>query len=224
MSIPSDEAISAWLDGAADDIQSQEIEAALANDPAFADHVAALAAADDLVRAAYPIDAQVSDELLLRLGLVNSAPAQAAPQPAPQTAQVIDFAARTRAPSAPVRRAWPGNLSRIAAQVVLVAGLGGLATGWWMMSPGAESADAQYRALGNAAQDSGANAIVMFRATTSAADAKALLAKSGAQLVAGPSEAGVWRVAVAPTQRDAVLARLRTAPQVTMAAPIDRDG
>lgn len=221
MSIPSDEVISAWLDGAADEAQSRDIEAALASDPVFADHVAALAAADDLVRAAYPIDAQVSDELLMRLGLVDPVPVHAAQQ----SADVIDFsAARARKQPAPVRRTWPGNLSRVAAQVALVVGLGGLATGWWMMAPGADSPDAQYRALGNANQDTSANGVVMFRATTSAADAKQLLAKSGAQLVAGPSEAGAWRVAVAPAQRDAVLARLRAMPEVTMAAPIDSAG
>jgi len=221
MSIPSDEVISAWLDGAADEAQSRDIEAALANDPVFADHVAALAAADDLVRAAYPIDAQVSEELLMRLGLVGPVPVPAAPQ----TADVFDFAAaRARKQPAPVRRAWTGNLSRIAAQVALVAGLGGLATGWWMLSPGAESSDAQYRALGNATQDARANGIVMFRATTSAADARALLAKSGATLVAGPSDAGAWRVAIAPARRDAVLAQLRALPEVSMAAPIDRQG
>ena len=80
-----------------------------------------------------------------------------------------------------------------------------------MMSPGAESSDAQYRALGNATQDARANGIVMFRATTSAADARALLAKSGATLVAGPSDAGAWRVAIAPARRDAVLTRIDAA-------------
>lgn len=218
---PSDEAISAWLDGVADEATTQAIETALADDTAFAEHVAALAAADELVRAAYPVEPQVPDALLLRLGL--AAPAAAADNAA-ATADVIDFAAaRTRVRQAPppAPRFAPGQLPRIAAQLALVAGLTGLATGWWLMAP---ATDAPYHALGSAAAEASANGIVMFDSAISTTAARALLIAAGATPVSDPSTAGAWRVAVAPAQRDAVLAQLRARPDVTMAAPIDRAG
>jgi len=217
----TDDQIAAWLHGAIDGAEAERIEALVASDPHVATRAAQLRRLDELFRQAAPLEEPLPAELMARLGLnvraadssnvVELAAARAArveqAQPAP--ARVPIFASK----------AW-----RIAAQVVIVLGIG-VTAGQWILTPQAQAPEASYHALGDTpGAEASANALVMFASTTDTAEAKALTSHAGARIIGTRTEAGAWRIAVDPARRDAVLEQLRSMPQVSMAEPLDGAG
>lgn len=222
----SDAEISAWLDGSLDQDGMARMDRLAQDEPGIVLRAERMRHLDDLVRTAVPLEDDVPQALLERLGL--AAPA------APASAQVIDLAAarsrRAAGTPAPRARGLAGGFGRMAAGFALVAGLGlGIAV-WFGAggNPADRPARADYTALGDAARPgqaaAPANAIVMFSAGLPAAQARAILHGSGAQIVAGPSAAGAWQLALAPGRRDAALAALRRRADVRLAEPLDGAG
>ena len=234
--LPGDEQLSAWLDGGLDADGNAKMADLAARNEDVAARAARLRRMDELVRAAVPEEETIPPELLARLGLAQPEAASAAP-----AAQVIDLAAARAArpapapASAPARapapRAWFTGMGRIAAQLVLISGLGlgvmlALGHDRQPATPGAPTeASADYRVLGDASRAApAANALVRFAPGIDAAQAAALARTAGASMVGAPSAAGTARLAIAPARRDAVLARLRATPGVILAEPLDGTG
>ncbi|MFC3175504.1 anti-sigma factor family protein [Novosphingobium bradum] len=233
--LPDDERISAWLDGQLDEEGNAEMADLAARNEELAARAARLRGMDSLVRAAVPAeDEAIPAELLARLGLAPAAPVgEAGAEPAglasaaEGAAEVIDLASvrAARAARAPARSAPRlAGLGRIAAQLLLVFGLGlgiVLAVGQHRETAGPDAA-ASYRVLGDdAAAPAAANALVRFAPGIDALEAQVLARRAGAVLVGPPSAAGTARAAIDPARRDAVLARLRAAPGVVLAEPLD---
>lgn len=220
-----DEKIAAWLDGMLDTDGAARMSERAATDEQVAQRALRLRHLDELVRAAVPQDDEIPDALLERLGL---APSSAAHSSAATVVSLAD-ARRARQPQAAPAFPQPGRTRygfwRIAAQVVLVAGLGLSAT-LWLGTHRASENPADYRALsdlgpaGNVAAPS-ANALVVFDAGTDAAQARSIAQAAGAQIIGSQTEAGAWKLAISAARRDAVLKDLRSDNRVTMAEPID---
>lgn len=225
--MPADEMISAWLDGTLDTEGARRMTELAARDEAFAHRADRLRRIDNLVRAAVPAEPELPAALLERLGLAP------VPASAGSIAGVVDLAAarqeragRNSAP-APMARARFGFF-RMAAQLALVAGVG-LAVvvvsrpGDRAEVSGAVYSGADYRALGSAPDAAAheANALVRFAPGVAASEAGKIASAAHVQLLGTPSAAGAWKAFVAPGQRAAVLAALRSEPRVIMAEPID---
>ncbi|TWI67476.1 putative zinc finger protein [Pseudoduganella lurida] len=75
-----------------------------------------------------------------------------------------------------------------------------------------------YHALGPLAPP--ADATVMFRPDTGAAEVRRILAATGAGTVHGPTVAGAYVLRLGPERRAAALARLRAEPAVLLAEPL----
>lgn len=207
----ADEKISAWLDGQLPEEEATMIEAALAVDPKLSDRVARLRGNDALLRTAIPLDDSIPPELMARLGLAE-------PQP---EASVIDLAAarERRAP-----RRWSMEGWRIAAQFLIVIGVGSLLATPWLTVQGPATQAPAYRTLSSAKPEPSANGLVMFRPGVDAAEVQRIVAAEGARLVGAPTAAKAYRLAIREDRREAVLAHLRARPQVLMAEPIDGAG
>lgn len=218
---PRDEDLSAWLDGGMDKDGADRMANLAASDESVAHRASRLRRIDDLVRTAVPLDEDVPEDLLVRLGLSPATPA---------ASNVIDLAAArsSRAASGAGDRtsrcfaALDGGW-RIAAQVVLVLGVGLTGSLWYGSTrdrPGEPKAE--YTALGDAPSPGSeavvqANALVMFGPGVGKDSARAIMTEAGARVISGPSGNGVWQVAIKPSSRDAVLAKLRDRDDVTMA-------
>lgn len=203
-----DHDIAAWIDGELPQAAADAMKQAVAADPGLSARAERIRRLDDLVRQAVPPADAVSPELLERLGLHVAAP-------------VVDLAAARAARQArmapPARaRRWP--LARMAAQLLLVAGLGTLVAVWQQPGTGP---DATYRALGNGAAPLASNGLVMFAPGVDAATAGAIVSAKGGRLLAGPNAAGAWQMALPADRRDAALAGLRADPRVQLAQPLD---
>ena len=96
---PTDEQISAWLDGALPDPEALALEAALERDAGLAERVARLESNDDLLRTALPLDENVPQELLVRLGLAE--------EPVPR---VVDIASARQKRAARATGGWGWTL------------------------------------------------------------------------------------------------------------------
>jgi len=222
-----DERLSAWLDGGLDDDGNEKMaDLAEANED-IARRAARLRRMDELMRAAVPEEDHVPDELLARLGLANAAQLHGRAESPAGAAEVIDLAAARAAraaQSAPVTPRRLAGFGRIAAQLVLISGLGlgiMLAVNSGQDRTGTGT-DARYRTLSDAsAAPVPANALVRFAPGVDAAEAAALARHAGADLVARPSASGTARLSIAPVRRDAVLSRLRASPRVLLAEPLD---
>lgn len=214
----TDDQISAWLHGSVGGAEGERIEALVACDPQVAARAAQLRSLDELYRQAIPLEEALPAELMARLGLDALAA---------DRSNVVDLtaarAARVVMAPAPLARVpvFASRAWRIAAQVVIVLGIG-ITAGQWILTPQGQSSEASYRALSDApGAESSANALVMFADGTDATEAKALASRAGARIVGTQTEAGAWKLAVDPARRDAVLEHLRTMPQVGMAEPIE---
>jgi hypothetical protein len=149
------------------------------------------------------------DELDREIAAKETPPANAASaSPAPSPAR----AASTR---------W-----LVAAVVLQAMGIGLLGTLLWR-HPGGRDADAQYVTLGNV--DAGVGAAprvrVVFTPDTPIGSLEALLDTVHADIVAGPTDAGAYTLALrpvagAPEPVEAGLARLRADPHVVFAEPV----
>lgn len=222
----TDDQISAWLHGSLDEGEVARIEALVANDPQVSARAAELRRLDALFRQAVPLEEPLPAELMARLGLEIGAD---------DRSNVVDFAtaraARVEmAPAAPARvpvfasSLFASKTWRIAAQVVIVLGIG-ITAGQWMLTPQVQTPEASYRALGDApGAEATANALVKFAEDTDVTEAKALASRAGARIIGAQTEAGAWRLAVDPARRDAALEQLRAMPQVSMAEPLDGAG
>lgn len=78
-----------------------------------------------------------------------------------------------------------------------------------------------YHTLGAAAADRSANVMVIFHPEASERRIRHILRASDARLVDGPTESNAYVLHILPEERDAALLRLRKAPEIEMAEPID---
>jgi anti-sigma factor RsiW len=78
-----------------------------------------------------------------------------------------------------------------------------------------------YHTLGSAPEPAAANAIVMFRAETTAKDVSDALGARGASIVGGPTSTGAYLIHLDPAKRKTALAKLRADDDVQMAQPVD---
>jgi len=99
-----------------------------------------------------------------------------------------------------------------AAALTLVVG------GVWLIEPMTQPA---YHTLGSAPAPATANVVAIFRPDTTEQAMRALLTRTGANLVGGPSASNAYLLHVATSQRDAALADLRASKQVVLAEPVD---
>jgi hypothetical protein len=83
------------------------------------------------------------------------------------------------------------------------------------------SRPAVYQALSAPQPVAVGNVIVIFRPDTREQDLRRILTLTGARLVDGPTPADAYVLRVAPTQRTAVLGRLRAQREIVLAQPID---
>ena len=222
--VPDDQQLSAWLDGGLDDDGNAKMADLAARNEDVASRAARLRHMDELVRAAVPAEEEIPAELLTRLGLAP-VPGEVATGSA---AEVIDLAsaraAREARAAARPRPARFAGFGRIAAQLVLISGLGlGVVIALGQNHKAAAPADnAAYRVLGDSAAPApAANALVRFAPGVDAAEAGALTQAAGATMVGAPSAAGTARLAIDPERRDAVLAKLRATSGVVLAEPLD---
>jgi hypothetical protein len=81
-----------------------------------------------------------------------------------------------------------------------------------------------YHVLGSAPAPSSANIIVMFRADATELDLRNALDAAHASIVGGPTAANAYLLHVAPAQRPAALAKLRSDDNVQLAQAIDGAG
>jgi anti-sigma factor RsiW len=142
---------------------------------------------------------------------------------APAAATPVVSAAASSAPP-PVRTGLPRWL--VAAVVLQTIGLGTLGTLLWQHA-GGRSAGAEYVTLGSVAADLGPapRVRVVFAPDTTIGGMAALLGAVRADIVAGPTEAGAYTLALrpdsdAPASVDSGLARLRADPHVVFAEPV----
>ena len=227
-----DEELSAWLDGGLGEDGNARMADLVGSNEDLAARAARLRRIDGLVREAVP-EEPVPAELLARLGLA------AAAEPAPAasaSAEVIELAVAREARKARVAAAAPasrlvppggqGRFARIAAQVLLVAGIGlGVALLRGIGGPPTPGpvVEAPYRVLGDeSSAPAAANAIARFAPGTPRSQVAAAVRAAGGTLAGDPGDTGVVRLAVDPVRRDAVLARLRAEPGVVLAEPLDQ--
>ena len=218
-----DARLSAWLDGELDKDGTEQMSDRIAFDEVLRQRADRLARLDELVRAAVP-EEPLPAELLVRLGL--------APR---ESADVVDLAAARRergvGPARTTVPAWRTGMWRIAAQVLVVGGIGlgavlALAPNHDRLAPGQTAPDAAYRTLSDhpSAVQPAVNALVVFSDATDPATARRIAGAAGASLVGEPTAGGAWKASIAPTRRDAVLAVLRRDARVSMAETIDGAG
>jgi len=142
---------------------------------------------------------------------------------APAVATPVASAAVSSAPP-PTRTGLPRWL--VAAVVLQTIGLGTLGTLLWQHA-GGRNAGAEYVTLGSVEADLGPapQVRVVFAPDTTIGGMAALLGAVRADIVAGPTEAGAYTLALRPdggtvASVDASLARLRADPHVVFAEPV----
>lgn len=129
--------------------------------------------------------------------------------PAPRRAAARPWQRLSRAAGRPRMLRWV-----VAAQFVLVSVLAAALV--------AEPRPGAYQALGDAAGGRTGNALVMFEPEVTEARFRRALQASHARLVDGPTAANAYVLSLPAGHVDQGLARLRAAPGVTMAEPIDQ--
>jgi hypothetical protein len=126
----------------------------------------------------------------------------------PDRPRAIGWQERLRGLSSPVRWALAGQLLVIAA---LSAAL---------LWPHPDPAPFQTLTTPSEVDTSEAESLrIVFNATTSEGDLRALLLESGGRIVAGPSRFGVYTIEVPPGALEATLEGLRSSPLVTFVEP-----
>ncbi len=209
---PSDEMLSAWLDGELSEADSAMVEASVNADPSLLDRVSALQRNDALLREAFPQVESVPTALLARLGLneVESRPA----------AEVVDLASERAKRAAQTKPRWTAAKWKVAAQLVLVVGIGGLVGSQWVRAP-APAEHKLYQTLGNGKVLQPASALILFRHDVQDVEARRMLQAVGAKIVDERTVNNAYRVDIPAEKRAAALAMLRKKPQVEMAEPIN---
>ncbi|MCB2079332.1 MAG: hypothetical protein KDE55_16750 [Novosphingobium sp.] len=214
---PTDEQISAWLDGALPPADAERFAAALQQDKDLRDRIEAMSSIDGLVRKAIPLDETVPDDLLDRLGLQHSS--------VPDNVIALVSHGKIVGVSAPDRRHRSVRLVdwRIAAQVALVACLGVAGAVW--LSPASDKPEASYRALSadgvSSGIDDNASALVLFDDTVNAEAARQIAESLGARFSGDQTASGAWMLLVDPEKKDYVLETLRQRDDVIVAEAIN---
>jgi anti-sigma factor RsiW len=134
-----------------------------------------------------------------------------------------DEMATHRAPSPPPKRVPTRSVTRWLAAAVVVEAIGITAlTATFFYSRDNTQPAAEYRTVtSSAATPSSAAIRAVFSPTLSVNDLQRLLEKSGLQIVSGPTEAGVYTLAMTQIDdRTRALAELRADPAVRFAEPI----
>lgn len=213
----TDEQLAAWLHGNLDGDEARQMEQLMAQRDDIAQRVTHLQKLDDMVRQAIPFEDRLPDELLARLGIM----------PVQEADNIVDFATAraNHAQSAEPKKTYFASLAsggwRVAAQVVLVIGLG-IGVGQWMFQPETAPEKGAYHVLGEDENGIAApNAMLLFQPDVDPADAKALIRQFNGQVIGAPSDTGVWKIYIKPALRDEVLVRLREKEEVRMAEPVD---
>lgn len=78
-----------------------------------------------------------------------------------------------------------------------------------------------YHTLGAAPSDRSANVMVIFRPDASERRIRSILRAGDARLVDGPTESDAYVLHIPPHERDGALLKLRKAPEIEIAEPID---
>ncbi len=120
-------------------------------------------------------------------------------------------------------RASPGwmRMAMAAQLALLLLGATLLAHPWQGRLGPQQQGQTTYHALGAATVPVSANVVIMFRPDATEANLRGLLTGNGARFVDGPTAAGAYLLHVPADRRAAVLADLRTRPQVMVAEAID---
>jgi len=215
-----DDKISAWIDGGLDAEGTEAMELEANSNEAIALRAVRFRKLDALVREAIPLDDQVPDELLARLGLPA---ARLAPDNVVSLADARASRLGGETPTPP--RFWQSLTSgRLAAQWVLLLGLG-LSGVLYLSNPTQFGPQADYHALGDATRAGELvqqpNAVAMFAPGTDQLRIRALLSNAGVRVIGQPSAEGVWKLSAPVEKRDAILQQLRNDPAVVMAQPLD---
>lgn len=212
---PTDEQISAWIDGNLSPDQAQQMAQAIAADSNLKDRIEKMRNIDRLVRMAVPEDTALPPELMERLGLKQFS----------AKGTVVPFAPRDRVAAASVQIAgrkmpWQSRW-KIAAQVALV-GFVGLGMALWL-APSAKGPEAEYHALGSkrAPDATAPTAIVLFDETVSADEARMAAEAVGGMIAGEQTAAGAWPIAIASDARDEALGKLRLRDDVILAEPVE---
>lgn len=213
----TDEQLAAWLHGSLEGDEALRIEKLVSDRADLAQRVMHLQKLDDIVRKAIPKEETLPDELLARLGITA----------VPTTDNVVDFATvrANRASSPKPKKTYFAALSsgslRVAAQLVLVIGLG-VGAAQWMFQPKTAQDKGDYHVLGED-EDNVAppNAMLLFRPDVDPNDAKAIIKQSNGRVIGVPTDAGVWKIYINPALRDEALSKLRAKDEVRMAEPVD---
>jgi hypothetical protein len=90
-----------------------------------------------------------------------------------------------------------------------------------MVAPRLQTSGAAYHALGAAHSVTPGNMVVIFRPETPERAIRAALTGVGAHIVDGPTGADAYVLQVPAAQRSSALARLRSAPNIVLAEPVD---
>jgi anti-sigma factor RsiW len=127
-------------------------------------------------------------------------------------------------PSSPGAAGWRGRIPS-------GLGLGAPWLGWAAASAAmllaavawlpARTPPARYHALGAPPPVATGNVVVIFRPDTTEQALRMTLNANRARLVDGPTAADAYVLHVAPAERPAVLARLRSQPNILLAEPLD---
>jgi hypothetical protein len=140
-----------------------------------------------------------------------------------ETADAVPAAAR-RIGWRPRSRPTAWLAAAVVVQSVALAAIAGAGLLGWSMSDSAS----RYRTLTSTAADRGVRLRVVFAPSVTLGDLGDLLRANRLQAIAGPSDAGLFTLAMQPTDADAeaqraVLARLRADPRVRFAELLGTD-
>lgn len=131
-------------------------------------------------------------------------------------------ARRRPSPGALLRRRVPLGWAMAAQAACLVLVVGGA---WIATSQPQTQTQTRtlYRALGSPVTAAAGNVVVMFRPTTSEAELRDALRRSGARVVDGPTVTDAYVLHVAADQQASALTQLRSNQHVVLAEPINGD-
>lgn len=212
---PTDEQISAWLDGTLPPDEAARFAKAMEGDEEMANRIDSMKTIDALVRQAVPLDDAVPPVLMERLGLRQAA---AADNVVPFRSRASDDRPATSTGASPGRRfaTW-----QIAAQIALVACVGIVGVAWF--SPATKEPEAAYRALSASGSQPGTApaALVIFDEAVDAQEASLIARSVGAEIAGEQTATGAWPLSLDPAEREDVLARLRLRDDVVLAEPMD---
>jgi anti-sigma factor RsiW len=205
--------------GRIDAEDAARVEAHVASCPACRADLAAQRELHGLMQAGEKVEYSPQPSLQKLMSRIDELDREIAPAAA---TPVVSAAASSTTP--PVRAGLPRWL--VAAVVLQTIGLGTLGALLWQHADG-RNAGAEYVTLGSVEAGPGPAPLVrvVFAPDTSLAGMAALLGAVRADIVAGPTEAGAYTLALhpnagAPASIDAGLARLRADPHVVFAEPV----